>query len=346
MSRIAILSPTTLLGAEVREALGRIEGLAADVVLLSAEDEEVGTVTEVAGSATVVSRAEALELEGIDLLVSCGLAAHDQPFIDARPAGATALVAAPGTTPDRGIPVVASLNPEAIEPGGVLISPHPVAVALAHLLAPLERFAPQSATATAILPVSHLGEHALDGLLEQTRQVLAMTGERPDQAFGRQLAFNLFPAVESEGVAGADRTVPELVSRVTGLELPLAVRILQGPVFHGVALSLFVELGEPPGIAAVGDALSAGRPVTVELPEAADETTEEPWQAPGPVEAAVRSTEVIVGSIEETGFAVTTPSGGRVYSIWAVMDNLIMGGAENVAEIAVHLLGGRLGEPS
>lgn len=356
MTRIALLSPTTLLGGEIRDALDRIDGLAADIVLLATDDDAVGTVTQIGSSAALVSKAEPDALAGVDLVIACGRAADDLPLIETRPAGATAIVASPDASADQGIPVVGDINPEAIEPGEVLISPHPVAIALAHLLAPLERFAPQSATATAILPVSHLGAPGLDGLLDQTRAILAMAGERPEGIFGRQLAFNLYPVPDGAGVTGTDRVIPELVARTTGITMPLALRVLQGSIFHGVSVSLFVELGEPPGTAAVREALAEQRAVSVVGGDRDDDggmVLDDPDDddavgtlggAPGPVEAALRASEVIVGALDEVTEVVggpTTLSGGRVYSLWAVMDNLNRGGAENVADIAARLLGGR-----
>lgn len=346
MTRIALLSPTTLLGGEIRDALDRIDGLGAEVVLLGTDDE-VGTVTQVGSAAALVSKAEPDALAGADLVIACGRADDDLPLIEARPAGTTAIVASPDASADRGIPVIGDINPEAIAPGEILLSPHPVAIALSHLLAPLERFAPQSATATAVLPVSHLGAPGLDGLLDQTRAILAMADDRAEGIFGRQLAFNLYPVPDGGGVIGADRVIPELVARTTGLTLPLALRLLQGSIFHGVSVSLFVELGEPPGAAAVREALADQRAVTVvDDDRDVDGLLDDPDDpghlgAPGPVEAAIRASEVIVGAVDEVTDGPTSPSGGRVYSLWAVMDNLNRGGAENVVDVTARLLGGR-----
>jgi aspartate-semialdehyde dehydrogenase len=142
-----------------------------------------------------------------------------------------------------------------------------------------------------------------------------MTGETRPSVFERQLAFNLYPA------PGGSAQLAELVRRAAGLELPLAVQALQGAIFHGVSVSLFVRFATDPGVQAVRRAL-AGRP-QLSLSKASLAAGE----APGPVEAAARD-EVLVGSVRPD------PGHPGGYWLWAVMDNLTRGGALNAIEIA------------
>lgn len=319
MTRVAILSPATLLGREVRDLLeGR--GLADDLDLLSADEEEVGTVTESRGAATLVAAATAEALADADLVFACGPLEVDEPLVEARPEGATAILLSPSATVDHGQPVVAGVNPEAAAAGAVLLSPHPAAISLAHLLAPLGGLGLEGATATVVLPVSMIGDRGLEDLLEQTRDLLAMTGEQRPSVFDRQLAFNLYPAPEAGG------GLAELVRAVLALPAPLAIHPLQGAVFHGVAVSLFVRFEEDPGLERVREALAGQEHVAMHDVDA------EGGAPPGPTAAAARE-EILVGSIHS---AAGAPGG---YWIWAVMDNLTRGGALNAVEIAERVMG-------
>jgi len=329
MSRAAVLSPTTLLGREVRDLLHARREHWQEVALLSTDEAEVGTVTEAGGAAALVSAADAGALEGIDVLLACGALADDLPLVEARPAGTTAILLAPDATAATGRPVIAGVNPEGAVAGEILLSPHPAAIVLAHLLMPLTELGLEQATATVIEPVSMFGDRGLEDLLEQTRDILSMTGEQRPSVFERQLAFNLYPtpapSSESSGSSGA---LAALVRSATGGEILLAVHAVQGPVFHGLATSLFVRFpggAEDPGEATIRERLAAHPHVSFELREV-------DGPEPGPIDVAARE-EVLVGSVRADSGA---PGG---YWIWAVMDNLTRGGALNAVEVAEHVTG-------
>ncbi len=320
MSRIAVLSPMSLLGQELRGLLTARSERFASVALLTSVEEEVGTVSEAAGRPALVVRAGAEELAGVDLIFACGLPASDLEVLAERPAGATVILLSPRASAADGRPVVAGINSEQTVPGEVIVSPHPAAIALACQLAPLAPLGLTGASATVFQPVSMLGKQGLDDLLEQTRDLLAMTGDLRPSVFDRQLAFNLYPA--PEGAAG----LAETVRRVTGLATPLTIQAAQAAVFHGVASSLLVTFAEDPGVAAVRRALAGQRHVTLSEAEA------DPAQLPGPIEAAARD-DLLVGSVRPD------PGHPGAYWLWAVLDNLTRGGALNAMEIAEALLG-------
>lgn len=325
MSHVAIVGPTTLLGREVRDLLEGRRELAERVTLLAASEEEVGAVTEAQGRAALVAAADPDALEGVDLLFACGSVESDLPTVARRPAGATAILLSRDAGPEHGRPVVsgiegAGLGPESAEAGEALVSPHPGAIVLSYLLAPLAGLAGgvRDAAATLMQPVSILGDRGLEDLLNQTRDLLAMTGERRESVFERQLAFNLYPAPEGSG------ELPELVRTATGFESPLAIQVVQAPVFHGLACSLSVRFGAEPGEEAVRGALEAQRHVALTEADAA------PGTLPGPVESAARG-DVLVGSVRPD------PAAPGTYWIWAALDNLTRGGALNAVEVAEAL---------
>ena len=313
MSAVAILHPTNLLGKELRETLENRGPRWMDIRLLSTREDEIGSLTEVAGAAALVQRYEPDSLEGIPLAFFCGPIEHNRPILETLPPETTAVVLSVDAAASDGVPVVAGVNTEAAGAGSVLLSPHPAVVLLAHLLHPLRDLAPESAVATLIQPASMRDDPGIEELFEQTRQIVAMIQRRPTPVFGAQLSFNLLPTpLPAEPVAVQ-------LQAVLGGSPPVTLQILQGGIFHSLSASTYIRLGGNPGLQAVRKALS-----------------EHPWlevagkpRHLGPVDAAA-SDKVIFGTVRKD------ETGG--FWLWAVMDNLTRGGALNAVEIAEAVL--------
>jgi len=171
--------------------------------------------------------------------------------------------------------------------------------------------------ATVVQPVSTAGEPGMDELLEQTRGILAFSGSPKGKIFPGQIAFNVMP------VAGGAAEVAGLVVAATGADYPVDVEVVQGGIFHSMAISLWVELTEGGEAADVRKRLArAGALSTVAAKEA---------QRLGPV-AAANDDRLLVGAVRPAG----RPG---AYWIWAAMDNLVRGGALNAIGLAERLLG-------
>jgi aspartate-semialdehyde dehydrogenase len=319
MTAVVLVNPTTLVGKELREELERRRELWSELRLVSRDDEEVGTLTEIAGAAAMVGRAEAADLDGAGLVFFCGDREASLPLLAAVPAGAVAVVLAADATVDDGLPLVAGINLEALDgapPGRPLLSPHPGAILLAHLLHPLREFGLEEAVATLVQPASMYGTPGLDELYAQARRIIAIAGQEPAEVLPGQLAFNLFPSHLPGGHLGAE------VAAVLGEGgVEPAVEVVQGAVFHSFAAALYVRC--------------RARPEAEELRQALGE---HPWnrlaedaELLGPVDAAA-SAEVVVGPVRGE-------AAGRGFWIWGVMDNLTRGGALNALQIAERALG-------
>jgi aspartate-semialdehyde dehydrogenase len=310
---IAILHPTNLQGKELRETIEARHRDWSDVRLLSTHEDEIGTLTEVAGAAALVNRYEPEALKGVDVAFFCGTAEDSRPILAELPAETTAILLSPDATLDDGVPVVAGVNSEAAHGRRVLVSPHPAAVILAHLLFPLRGFEPTEAAATLIQSASMKGQPGLEELFENSRQILAMTSRTGTPVFGTQLAFNVLPA------AGAVEAVSDQLHTVLAGAPPVTLQILQGAVFHGIAASVLVRCPSNPTLAAFRKALTEN-PVL--------EAAVKP-RLLGPVDAAA-SDKVILGSLrkDDTG----------AFWLWAVMDNLTRGCTLNALEIAEAVL--------
>ena len=318
MSNLAIIHPGNLLGKELRETLGRgVTGPSwQEVRLLSTAEEEIGTLTEAGGAAAIVQRYEPGSLDGVSVAFFCGPIAANQAALAELPPDVTAVVLSPDATLADGHPVVAGINARPSGGGAaeVLVSPHPAVVLLAHLLHPLAEFAPREAVATVVQPASLHDDPGIDELFEQTRQIIAMTPRRRSQVFGAQLAFNLLPAAGAEDTAA---NVAAALAAVLPAPPPLSLQLVQGGIFHCLAISLHLRCAASPTAQAVRKALAASPFV---------ELAHDPRHL-GPIDAAA-SDKVLLGAVRKDERGVW---------IWAAMDNLTRGGAVNALEIAASV---------
>lgn len=320
MTRIAIVHPTTLLGKELREALERSSlspGL--QVSFVSAVDEEIGVVTEFAGAATFVSRYDGRELEGCAVVFFCGEIEVERPLLAELPPGSRAVVLSLGAAQNDGGFAVAGLADAPTLDAAVWVSPHAGAIGICRVVSALRTLAVGEVRATILQGTSSRGQAGIDELFEETRSILAFTGQPKPRVFGRQIAFNLLPAVaESRSVADA----------VVAVLAPTAPRVhaqvIQGGFFHAVALSLDLSVGARPSVREVARMLSAEP--TLELARDAVRL--------GPIDAAGQE-RILVGEI------VVEPEGdhGSRISLWCVLDNLSAGGALNALALARPYLG-------
>jgi aspartate-semialdehyde dehydrogenase len=312
VSAIAIVHPAGLLGKELQETIEKRARQWREIRLLSTRENEIGNLTEVAGAAALVSRYEPESLHGASTIYFCGPIEANRPLFADVPAGAIAVVLSPDATAEDGEPVVAGVNTEATRPGRILVSPHPAVVVLAHLLRPLGDLEPTAAVATVIQPASMCNNPGIEELFEDTRHIVAMSQRRPTPVFGAQLAFNVLPTTADS------LPLPATLRRVLDGGPQVALQILQGSVFHGLALSLHLRFAGAPGAPALRKAL-ADNPCL--------EVVARPRHL-GPIDAAAHD-KVLVGALRKDD------DGG--FWLWAVMDNLTRGGALNAVEIVEGL---------
>jgi aspartate-semialdehyde dehydrogenase len=313
MSRVALLSPTSLLGKEIRQALENRSDLAGDLRLLAVDEQEVGALTEIAGAAALVNRFDPLELDGVDVLVTCGEIEKDRRALAEIPSGFPVVVASRGATLADGAPRVPGASPRLL-PGARLVSPPPRVVALAHLLAPLAPLGIAEAVATLLEPASIAGEAGLDELFEQTRAILAFQTPAKSKLFPGQIAFNLLPSHEDPQSTAA------LLDQALGARTGATLAILQAGVFHSLTVSLRVRFAAPIGEGQVRRRL-AERP-TLELVRRPDRL--------GAV-AAAGTEKILIGEVRQAADSVW---------IWAVLDNLTTGGSANVLRLVEELAAG------
>lgn len=315
MSAIAIVHPGTLVGKELREALENRMKSWRDIRLLSTNAEEAGTLTEVQGAAAMVQLYEAESLKDVSTVYFCGPVAANRPLYGDVSSNALAVVLSPDAAPEDGVPIVAGVNSEAISAitsGSRLVSPHPAVVLLAHVLHPLRPMQPVDLVGTIIQPASAQGDPGIQELFEQTREIVAMIGRTPTPVYGKQLSFNLLPTTSDS------LPLSEMLQKVVPEMPPVPLQMVQGGIFHGMAVSLHIRFGGSPSQPtpqALRKALTANPYV---------EMSEDP-KLLGPIDSGT-SDKVLVGTIR--------PDQAGGFWLWIVMDNLTRGTALNAIEIA------------
>ena len=234
--RLALVGASSLLGAEVKDQLAA-SGVPRNAVSLFDLKEVAGVLTEYGDEARVFAEtvSEALlthslicfcsdpktATESLDAILSSGKLGIDctQAWSD-DPRAFTWL---PGVS-----------TPPATSDQRAIVIPSAACLMLGTTLAALGKLGEQ-VSATIFLPASDLGEAGLQELSQQSIAVLNLE-EVDDAIFGRQLAFDLWPTACLQGEA--QKVLVSELEKLSFVAPP--IQIVQAPVFHGMAMSLYV----------------------------------------------------------------------------------------------------------
>ena len=315
--RLGIVNPLTLVGNEITTILRERSFPYAKLALLDSTGEAGGALTDVGDEPAYVVPVAQEGLDDLDLVFFCGPAEANREWI-ARYAedDFIAVDLSQPTTAEKGRIVVAGVNLDELDAGeSLLVSPHPVAVPLALILAQIATVSPvESCVASVIQPASEY-DQGVDELAQQTISVLNIQSV-PKNVFNRQVAFNAFPAAEQR-----EPFIVSQVQAITNARTQIALFLTQGTVFHGHALSLFIRTREPLDAAAVGRALAASPAIALQ----------EGDQDLGLIDAAGKD-EVLIAEVRQD------PGIANGFWVWAVCDNLRRGAALNAVLVAEKAL--------
>jgi aspartate-semialdehyde dehydrogenase len=206
----------------------------------------------------------------------------------------------------------------------VYISACPGTIVISSLMLRLAaRFPLKSAVAHVFASASEIGSYGIEELQKQTVNLLSFQ-KIPRKVFGAQLAFNLLSRPGGTGgseLLALENRLRKQLKDYLQARVPIpALRLFQVPVFHSLAVSLFVETGQPVAPEKAGEALQGER---VQMRRRSQ-------GSPTQVEVA-GSDDILVDSV------TADPDRPNGLWIWAVADNLRLG-AVNAVEIAESLL--------
>jgi aspartate-semialdehyde dehydrogenase len=316
--RLGIVNPLTLVGQEITTIFREREFPYAKVVLLDSSNISEVAVTALADEPALVTPVSDDELEDLDVVFFCGSAEKNREWIDRHVEDDfIAIDLSQPTSTEDGKLTIAGINLEELtSTDELLVSPHPVAIPIALILHQLAQLGTvELCTATVVQPASEFDQAGIEELARQTFTVLNVE-PIPKEIFDRQLAFNLYPAVEHN----EERIVAQ-VKALTSARTELALLITQGTIFHGHTFSLFVRMREEVDVPRILEVLGANPAIALQ----------EGDQRFGTIDAAGKD-EVLIAEVR----ADPAIRGG--FWVWAVCDNLRRSSALNAVLIAEKML--------
>ena len=322
-AHVALFDATTPLAQGVKEHLVGRRFPIASVRLYTSRDDPESNLTEFNGEAMFIGPPDPEAIGPLDIAFLCGTRSEGERYLDwPGRRGFRAIDLTSASSGTAGVPIVnAAVNPEALaDPPAIVGAPRPIALFLSTVLGAVRAGCGlREASAVVLQPVSESGEEGIQELVRQTAGLLNFQ-EVPREVFGRQIAFNLVPALVY-GAAGAPgaASAPELereVARVTGGGFGLAITVVLAPVFHGHSAMVRVVLPPGRGRADLEAALDAGR----EIDRPADRSGATPADRAG-------ESGVLVAGPEPAG-------SDDAFWLWVLNDNLRAGAAQNAVRIA------------
>jgi aspartate-semialdehyde dehydrogenase len=318
--RLGIINPTTLVGNEIKTILRERAFPFAKLALLDASGRAAGALSELADEPVIVAPVSQEGLDDLDLVFFCGPAETNREWIARHQEDDfIAIDLSQPTTAEEGKLAIAGVNLEEVREGDdVLVSPHPVAIPLALILHQIATLSPvEMCAATVVQPASEFDQEGVEELAQQTISVLNIHSV-PKNVFDRQLAFNLYPALEHN-----EEFIVSQVRGITDPKTEVALLVTQGTIFHGHTFSLFIRTRETLDEARIREALAVN-PALV-FPEGDQQF--------GTIDAAGKD-EVLIAEVRRDP---TVPNG---FWVWAVCDNLRRSSALNAVLLAEKRLFG------
>ena len=333
MFRVAIVGAASLKGRELKDVLSDRNFPAQNVRLLD-DDESLGQLEAVGEEPTFIQSMLPEHLERMDFTFF----ASDETFTRntwqmARKAGSDIIDLSYALENEKGVLLRSpwiehELNvPPKIDFAVVPVSiAHPAAVVLALLMLRVKKAsAVTRAVATAFEPASEHGKRGMDELHEQTVNLLSFQ-QLPKVVFDSQVAFNLLDRYGGRSLpslGSVENRIQSHFRRLTeGRVIVPSLMLLQAPIFHGHAFSLYLELEQAAQIEELTAALSGEH---VDVLQGGEES-------PSNVNAA--------GQEQIQVFARPDSQNAKGFWIWAASDNLRIA-ALTAAECAESMIAAR-----
>jgi aspartate-semialdehyde dehydrogenase len=330
--RVAVVGVSTLIGEAVVNELRERKVPYSELHVL---DDERGAGAPVGDDEAKLSVGDvaAFDFSRVDLVFFCGRATLSQRYAQAAAAHAWVIDGSAAFRADAEVPlVVADVNPQALAgvgARGLVALPGSASVALATVLAPLHALAVLvRAEVATYQAVSGSGRGAMDELARET--VAMLSGKKAKgRAFGRQIAFNVIPLIDTldaDGVSREERRLWQETRRVLNLpSLAINATAVRVPVFFGHSLAVHAVFEQPITVAEATHVLQRGTGLSVIDPESIAEF-------PTPATLAMAPDQVYVGRIR------ADLTRDRGLNFWAVADNVQKCAAHNAVSVAQILV--------
>ena len=330
--RMAVVGVSSLIGAAVIDELRERKVPLAELHALDDERSAGGPVGEEQDKLSVGDVA-AFDFSRVDLVLFCGRAALSERYAQGAAEHAWVIDGSAAFRARPEVPLVAAdVNPQALDAvgeRGLIALPGSASVALATVLAPLHRLAGLTRVEVATYQaVSGSGRGAMDELAGETVAMLSGKKAR-GRAFGRQIAFNVIPLVDTLEADGASREEHRLwqeTRRVLDLpSLQINATAVRVPVFFGHSLAVHAAFERPVELGDALNVLQRGTGLSVIDPESVAEF-------PTPATLATEPNRVYVGRLR------VDLTRDRGLNFWVVADNVRKCAAHNAVSVAQILV--------
>ena len=330
--KIAVGGASSLLGRELKDALGESALAGSNFVLLD-ETEAQGQLDQIGDEVTVIQAIGDGSFDGVDFTFFTGNRELTERYWKmALAAGSTVLDLTGALDEEPGVLVrspwipASDASPDLLTQAVVPASAG--ALSLALVLSRLTEVAEvRFVSATVMQPASEFGKDGLDELHQQTVSLLSFQ-TMPQTVFDTQASFNNLANL-GEGapvsLASCEARLRRHYAALAGNQLPeLRLQLIQAPVFHGLTFSVCVELDRPLPLPILEDALG-GDHLDLVLEE-----TDSPSNI-----AAIGQNDVLVWLKPEPPVARSSGETSRFW-LWMATDNLRMA-ALNAVDCALDL---------
>jgi aspartate-semialdehyde dehydrogenase len=331
LPRVAVVGVSSLIGAAVIDELRQRKIALAELHALDDERSAGGPVAE--DETLTVGDVAAFDFSRVNMVFFCGRAALSERYAQAAAAHAWVIDGSAAFRMREEVPlVVADVNPSVLDTvgqKGLIALPGSASVALATVLAPLHQLAGLERVEVATYQaVSGSGRGAMEELAGET--VAMLSGKTAKgRAFGRQIAFNVIPAVdtlEADGVSREERRLWEETRRVLNLpSLAINATAVRVPVFFGHSLAVHASFKRSFALREALDVLQRGSGLDLIDPESIAEY-------PTPATLATEPDRVYVGRVR------ADLTRDRGLNFWVVADNVRKCAAHNAVSVAQILV--------
>jgi aspartate-semialdehyde dehydrogenase len=331
LPRVAVVGVSSLIGAAVIDELRERKIALAELHALDDQRSAGAPVAE--SEALTVGDVAAFDFSRVDLVFFCGRAALSERYAEAAAAHAWVIDGSAAFRLRAEVPlVVADVNSsvlDAVGQTGLISLPGSASVALATALAPLHRLAGLKRVEVATYQaVSGSGRGAMEELASET--VAMLSGKKAKgRAFGRQIAFNVIPVVdtlEDDGASREEHRLWQETRRVLNLpSLEINATAVRVPVFFGHSLAVHAQFEGPFSLGEALDVLQRGSGLSVIDPDSIAEF-------PTPATLATEPDRVYVGRIR------ADLTRDRGLNFWVVADNVRKCAAHNAVSVAQILV--------
>ena len=331
LPRVAVVGVSSLIGAAVIDELRQRKIALAELHALDDARSAGGPVAE--DETLTVGDVAAFDFSRIDLVFFCGRAALSERYAQAAAAHAWVIDGSAAFRMRAEVPLVAAdVNASVLDGvgrSGLIALPGSASVALATALAPLHQLAGLERVEVATYQaVSGSGRGAMEELASET--VAMLSGKKAKgRAFGRQIAFNVIPVVDTLEADGASREEHRLWQETRRLlnlpSLQLNATAVRVPVFFGHSLAVHASFARPFGLRDALNVLQRGSGLDLIDPESIAEF-------PTPATLANEPDRVYVGRVR------ADLTRDRGLNFWVVADNVRKCAAHNAVSVAQILV--------